>query len=132
MGAKENVASWLDDRLASPILYTYDSRGFLSQESQGSQSVTLARDPMNRVISETDSAGNQIHYSYDVDDRPTAVTTAGGSTYSFGWDPNGNLISLGLPSGSLHTFTYSLAGALHEKSLAIPFNWMRFQIRSSI
>jgi hypothetical protein len=31
-----------------------------------------------------------------------------------------------------YSFAYSAAGVFHEKSFAIPFNWMRFQIRSSM
>ena len=35
-------------------------------------------------------------------------------------------------SAASYTFAYSAAGAFQEKSLAIPFNWMRFQMRSSV
>src|SRR6185437_7641979 len=35
-------------------------------------------------------------------------------------------------SAASYTFEYSAAGAFQEKSLAIPFNWMRFQMRSSV
>jgi hypothetical protein len=33
---------------------------------------------------------------------------------------------------SSYSFAYSAAGVFHEKSFAIPFNWMRFQILSSM
>ncbi len=90
-------------------------------------------DPMDRIVSRTDSFGNTIGYSYDPAGNLSSLTYSDGKTvqYSYDsqnrlvtvtdWDNNetsytydnvGHLLSTTLPDGSIVTSTYDIAGQL--------------------
>ena len=92
------------------ITYTYDSRGLMTQMSQGSQSKTYVYDSRLNLVQESDNAGNTVNYNYDADNRVYSMTVPGGRTYQFSYDPNGNCTSLKTPYYNLHGFEYDSAG----------------------
>jgi YD repeat-containing protein len=105
--ANENDTSYTYDDLGRLIsitspdtgstTYTYDSAGnIVSKKDANVNTVTYTYDALNRLIGihYTDSS-QDITYTYDVGQngkgRPTSVADPSG-TYSFSYDPLGNLI----------------------------------------
>ena len=94
----------------SPISWTYDMLGRVSQVTRGAQSWTLAYDTRHRLISRTDALGTETRFEYDAADRMTRIQRASGNDVRFAYDSDGNLVAVIMPSGAVHTRGFTAAG----------------------
>ena len=86
----------------TPVIYTYDARGRLAMNEQGSHSLTYAYDDENRMASVTDAAGRVARYGYDSAGRVDELKMPSGRTYRFAYDAHGNRTEVRKPSGAVH------------------------------
>ena len=91
----------------TPIQYTYDGIGRLTNIAQGVRNVGFAYDSANRLTSVTDPLGRTVHFAYDLADRVVEQTLNDGRVIGFTYDANGNLTSLTPPSRPAHGFTFT-------------------------
>jgi RHS repeat-associated protein len=114
---------------------TYDSDGQRTGMTDGTGTSAWVWDSLHRLTSYTNGNGAQVQYAYNLRSLPTTVTYPGSlnltrgyddagrwtsvrdwlsNTTTFGYDPNSNLTTETLPSGSglVDTFTYDAADRL--------------------
>ena len=100
---------------APVVTYTYDPAGLLVKETMGNGTSTTytynhADELMNLVNNATGGAVNaQFAYTYNPDGEVTSMTTAAGTT-TYGYDADGELISVAAPGGPTRTYTYDADG----------------------
>lgn len=94
-----------------PVSYLYDTRGRLSNITQGTgttaRSATLAYNTQGQLQSATDPLGRTVNYQYDLANRLTQQTLPDGHVVSYSYDANGNLTGLTPPSRPKHAFAYT-------------------------
>jgi RHS repeat-associated protein len=91
----------------TPVNYTYDGQGRVTQVQQGTLGLIYGYDAKNRVISRTDGTGAQTLYTYDAADRLASTTLPSGRTYFFSYDANGNRTQIAMPNSAVHLTTYN-------------------------
>lgn len=115
------------------INFNYDSSGRLTTVKEGSKTISRSYDVINRLVSFTDSAGNQIKYTYDAAgnlatltypdskvvtyaydnaNRLVKVTDWASRVTQYTYDANGRLTTTLRPNGTQQTLTYDKAGRL--------------------
>jgi RHS repeat-associated protein len=114
----------------------YDADGQRKQMIDGTGTSTYAFDSFHRLVQNTNGAGAQISYGYDLlghvtklgypggtstvnrtyDDagRLSSVTDWLNNTTRFGYDANNNLISTNYPNSASTTFTYDAANRIMQ------------------
>lgn len=97
------------------ITYTYDGRDRLTTETQpGHPTVSYTYDPAGNRTSRSQPDGPSTTYTYDDINRPTTVTSTGGSgpdgTTTFTVDRNDRLTAVGHPDGTTDTYAYDARG----------------------
>jgi RHS repeat-associated protein len=91
----------------TPLSFTYDVKGRLSQATQGSRTSSTAYTSQGYVDRVADAAGRVTSYTYDLAGRVTSKVLPGNRTISYTYDKNGNLISLTPPQKTAHLFAYN-------------------------
>ena len=114
---------------------TYDADGQRTGMTDGTGTSAWAWDSLHRLTSYTNGNGAQVQYAYNLRNLPTTITYPGSlnvtrryddtgrftsvqdwlsNTTTFGYDPNSNLITETLPSGTsiVDTFTFDAANRL--------------------
>ena len=97
------------------VRYSYDLAGQLVGEVRGNGTyTTYAYDADGNVLTLVNFAPNasvnsSFTYTYNALDLVTSMTTAGGTT-AYGYDADGQLTSVRLPSGELITYEYDPTG----------------------
>ncbi len=103
------------------VHYTYDTRGRLTQVSQGQgedlRTVTLTYDNSGEVSKLTDALGREVNFTYDAVGRITTQTLPEGRLIVYSYDANGNVTSITPPSRPAHGFDYT---AVDLQSLYLP------------
>src|SRR5262249_42147568 len=89
-----------------PVVYTYTNRGRLAEERQGDSYWRYVYDSPTR-LTVTDAANRVSVYTYDAAGRMIGVDGPGGGDYGFAMDANGNRIGLTMPSGVIHSLSYT-------------------------
>ena len=91
----------------SPLLFSYDTAGRLTQLTQSALTLTFTRDSQGQVVQVTDGSGSGLHLSYDAASRPVTLTLKSGRTYGYTYDKAGNRVQVAMPSGAKHGMTYT-------------------------
>ncbi|OQW88253.1 MAG: hypothetical protein BWK78_08465 [Thiotrichaceae bacterium IS1] len=90
-----------------PVHYTYDTRGRLTQLSQGQgdelRTVSLTYDNSGEVSKLTDALGREVNFTYDAAGRTTTQTLPDGRLILYSYDANGNVTSITPPSRPAHS-----------------------------
>jgi RHS repeat-associated protein len=94
----------------TPVHYTYDTRGRLSQVTQGTRTATLTYNPDGFVDTLTDPLGRTTAFQYDGAGRVTRQTLPDGRGIGFTYNTDGDLNSLTPPGRTRHRFTRRLQG----------------------
>ncbi len=82
----------------TPTTFTYTGDK-LTKKTQGSRTTILVYDPSSqRLSSVTDPLTQTTQFTYDTSERLTGLTLADGRVITYGYDSNGNLISV-TPAG---------------------------------
>ena len=95
------VASTTDAR-GSVTSYGYDAHGNLTSITPPAPlgAITIVPDSLSRVHSRTDGKGQTTTYAYDSLDRVTGTTYQDGTSLAYGYDANGNRVSMADATGS--------------------------------
>jgi len=127
-----------DETSGDETTYAYDPGGALLHATNGDAELTLERDQLGRILTETvngrtttyayDPAGNQTHrstpsgltstWTYDEADRPTTLTTAE-NTLTFTYDAAGRETQRTMGAATL-TQTWSSTDRLAAQSISSP------------
>ena len=95
--------------------YTYDADGRLSRKTLGNGAYTTygydaAGNPLHLInYSSAGSIGSRFDYTYDALGRKTEMNTLNG-VWKYGYDANGQLISVSRPNGATVQYSYDAAG----------------------
>jgi RHS repeat-associated protein len=109
-----------------PVTFTYNTQGFLTESVFGDTSQTFTHDPLGRVGTIANAAGETIGYGYDDANRVTAVTSPLGNSYGFNFDANSNLTQITMPSSAVHSLSYNslnLLSGYTPPGGALPYAW---------
>jgi RHS repeat-associated protein len=91
---------------------TYNSKGLVSNISQGGRSVNFVYDEKGRLASRVDALGRITKFGYDNSDRMIETTLPDGRTIYTSYDANGNITGV-TPSGrSRHTMDFNIVDML--------------------
>lgn len=101
-----------------PILYTYDSRGWLAKVAQGNLSLTNNYNEQNWLVSQTDAAGRTLLFENDAAGRVIRAQFPGGQSYRYAYDANGRQTSVTMPNGTVHNFGYNPVGDEATRSIS--------------
>ncbi len=110
------------------VTYAYDADGQRRQMIDGTGTSTYTMDSLHRLTQNTNGAGAQVQYSYDLLGHVTSLVYPGGisvvtrtyddvgrlasltdwlrNTTRFSYDPNNNLVAQYYPNGVTANFTY--------------------------
>ena len=97
-----------DEATGEVTTYTYDTTGDLIHAANAAAGVTLERDALGRVLTETTN-GRTLSRVYDASGRGIRRTTPTGLTSSWSYDPAGRPTTLTTDGGALD-FAYDAAG----------------------
>jgi YD repeat-containing protein len=89
------------------VVYSYDTRGRLSQVQTGGRVASYTYDSLGRLATTTDPLGRTDSLFYDDADRLTRQVLPGGREIAFAYDSSGNLTSVTPPSQPAHLFKYT-------------------------
>ncbi|MGA6160137.1 RHS repeat-associated core domain-containing protein [Stenotrophomonas sp. NPDC087984] len=103
------------DEAGARTTYAYDAQGALTRAANPDVELSLERDVLGRVLSETVN-GRTTRYAYDAVGRRTERTTPSGLTSAWTYDAAGRPTCLGNGSGTL-SFTYDAAGRETERRI---------------
>ena len=99
----------------TPVTYTYNARGQLTQSAQGpNRSQTFAYDNRRRVSGITDSLNRETTFTYDTANRPDKQTAPDGRVVDYDYDANGNLTRLTPAGKPAHAFEFSNRNVLER------------------
>ncbi|WP_432070770.1 RHS repeat-associated core domain-containing protein, partial [Streptomyces sp. AA1529] len=104
-----------DEATGEVTTYAYDTAGALVRTANAAAEVTLERDALGRVLSETVN-GRTVSYAYDAAGRRTRRTTPAGHTSTWTYDAADRPLSLTTDGGSL-SFTHDAAGRETHRQL---------------
>ncbi|HWS72354.1 MAG TPA: RHS repeat-associated core domain-containing protein, partial [Thermoanaerobaculia bacterium] len=91
----------------APVTFGYDTRGRLTSIANGSRTMSIGYDSLNRMASSTDSLGRTTGFAYDAADRVTTQTLPDGRVVSFSYDAAGNVTGVTPSSRPVHSFTFN-------------------------
>jgi RHS repeat-associated protein len=86
--------------------FSYSPKGQLSEQRQGSRSMSYGYNSAGRLISATNGVGAATAFAYDSAGRVRQFTLPSGRTYELAYDANGNRSQVAMPSGSVHALGY--------------------------
>jgi YD repeat-containing protein len=90
-----------------PVHLVYDSRGKLSELTQGDRGWRYGYDDLGRLQVVRDTLQRMTRFTYDGADRVASQDLPGGRVVSYAYDANGNLIGLTPPGTEQHRFEYT-------------------------
>ncbi|MBI0294269.1 type IV secretion protein Rhs, partial [Streptomyces sp. PRKS01-29] len=102
------------DEAGARTTYAYDAQGALTQAANADAVVSLERDAVGRVLSETVN-GRTTTYAYDAVGRRTARTMPSGLRSVWTYDASGRPTHLASGTAGALTFTYDAAGRETER-----------------
>ena len=111
--ARGNITEQHDEDADETTRYTYDASGELIRATSPDADLTLERDELGRIVTETTN-GRTIRHTYDTLGRRTHRTTPSGLTSTWTYDAEDRPTRLETDHGSL-TFTYDAAGREVER-----------------
>ncbi|MCI0552002.1 MAG: CHAT domain-containing protein, partial [Anaerolineae bacterium] len=91
----------------SPLSYTYNAQGRLTETIQADRRATFIYDSLSRLVSATDPLLRTTTFAYDSVGRITQQVLPGMREISYLYDRNGNLISLTPPGKPAHLFDHT-------------------------
>ncbi len=100
---------------AAIVTYTYDPAGLLVKETMGNGTYTTytynQAEELTDLVNDAPggAVNSQFAYTYNPDGEVTSMTTAAGTT-TYGYDADGELISVAAPGGPTITYTYDADG----------------------
>jgi len=132
---QRTATSYSDGVTPNVTNLTYDGDGQRTGMTDGTGASSWVWDSLHRLSSYTNGNGAQVQYAYNLRDLPTTITYPGsnnvtrgydaagrwtsvqdwlGNTTSFGYDPNSNLTTQALPTGTAmaDSSTYDAADRL--------------------
>jgi RHS repeat-associated protein len=114
VGRKQLVTLDTKERITStqlgtllPTYLAYDGRGRLSSVRQGTRNETLTYDTNGYLASFTNPLGQKTTFINDAVGHRLTTTLADGRILRYGYDANGNLISVTPPGRSAHDFSFN-------------------------
>ncbi|WP_461019116.1 RHS repeat domain-containing protein, partial [Streptomyces daliensis] len=108
LDAAGRVLNQHDEATGEETTYTYDPDGALLRAANASSELTLTRDALGRVLSETVN-GRTTRYAYDAAGNRTHRTTPSGLTSTWTYDAAGRAATL-TTGGHTLAFTHDAAG----------------------
>ncbi len=113
----------------APIVYTYDAAGRLIQTSQTVGEVTIATtytlDLGGRVVMSADGEGKVTKLAYDGANRVVAETNPAGEVTTYAYDANGRQTLAAMANGSRSATEYNKAGEV-TKTMGGPSGSVRY------
>ena len=129
-GIRQLPDGTIDRSDAQEVRYEYDVRGNLTRTTLPDGTfVTTEYDELDRVTTETDAVGNSRHFQYDGFDQLASVTLpsfndASGElitpVYRYGYDAEGNQVSLTDPLDRVSEWQYNARGQQIARTLPNP------------
>ncbi|WP_342634381.1 DUF6531 domain-containing protein [Streptomyces himastatinicus] len=104
------------DESGARTTYAYDAQGTLTQATNPDVELTLERDAVGRVLSETVN-GRTTTYAYDAAGRRIERTTPSGLRSVWTYDESGRPAQLTTGTAGTLTFTYDAAGRETERRI---------------
>jgi RHS repeat-associated protein len=126
--ANELTSISYSDGTTPNVKYTYNPDGAVASMTDGTGMTTYSYDSLQRLTSETNGAGQQVSYGYDLNGNATSITYPNGksvtrafdsdgrlssvtdwlgNTTAFGYDADSNLTGITFPSATTNADTYS-------------------------
>jgi RHS repeat-associated protein len=102
------------------VQLSYDTRGRISQVTQGTRTWTLAYDTAGRLSSVTDPLSRTTSYTYDAAHRLTQQTLPDMRVVQFAYDGNDNLTGITPPGRPQHAFAFTAADQLQSYTPPAP------------
>lgn len=90
----------LDDNYRSQTDYAYDAEGNLIRQTEGQRAQSYTYDLAGRLLSAAGSEGESATLTYDGFGRRATTTYGSGARDSFGYDLEGNLVSINYTHGN--------------------------------
>ena len=100
----------------NPIVFTYDAHGRLITRSQGNSAMSQGYDALGYLGFSTDSMGNTTSFTNDPVGRHTKTMLPDNRQFLTGYDDNGNVTTITVPSQNVHAFGYSPVDLLSSYS----------------
>ena len=91
---------------AEVVNFTYDNLGNVTATDALGNATTTVRNADSSVAAVINGLGNIARIAYDLNGRPTSVTTPGGFRSTLSYDANGNMVKVVDASGNLTSFSY--------------------------
>ena len=109
------------DVLGNKSTFKYDSRHYLTEiyNADGKMLSKNEYDADGRLVKTTDSAGNAITYSHDIEGREEVITDRNGGVTRYIYDEKGNILSQTDPMNNTVKNTYDSNGNLSSKTDAM-------------
>ncbi len=112
---EDRLTGLTDGSGATIVTYLYDPAGLLLKETMGNGTSTTytynQADELTKLVN--DAPGGAVNslfvYTYNPDGEVTTMTTAAGTT-TYGYDADGELISVAAPGGPTITYSYDADG----------------------
>ncbi|MVX67271.1 hypothetical protein GKZ28_26895 [Clostridium chromiireducens] len=102
---KGQISKMINGR-GQEITYSYDDSGRMTGYADDLGGVKCIYDANGNVLSIKDSKGT-ISKEYDALNRVTKYTDANGNTIKYGYDDNGNIVSITYPNGKKVQYAYN-------------------------
>jgi RHS repeat-associated protein len=124
------------DGITPKVTFQYDAEGERTQMVDGTGTITYSYDSLYRLTQNTNGAGSQVQYAYDLVGHLTKLTYPGGTksvsrtyddagrlasvtdwlnnTTRFGYDADGNLTTQTYANGAVAALTYDSADQLTQ------------------
>jgi RHS repeat-associated protein len=95
------------DPLGDTSTFAYDGGDLVSKTDPLGRSVAFFTDSAGRMLSRLDALGQRTTYSYNALNQLLQIGDANGGVTSFGYDPNGNLLSVTDPRNTSNPTSYT-------------------------
>lgn len=102
---------------AANLSYTYNANGERTQMTDGTGTTSYSYDPLGRLSSTTDGTGATTGYGYDADGNVISLTYPNGRSVSRGYDGAGEWSSVTDWQGHTTSFSYDRDGNLTAEDL---------------
>ena len=123
--AKGRPVSLLPAAGLTPVTYSYDAQGFLTNATRGALVTTYGYDTLKRLSSVTNANDQSLGFTYFDSDRVSKLTLPSGRSYQFTYDANGNQTQITMPSGAVHKQGYTIInlGSDYTPPGNLPYAW---------